>query len=610
MAEMRETRQTHGIPGAHFPGTALSIAVILTICAVLTGRAGERSAVHLSDFEKTEVQSSGFVLPAETVVHIHAVGNGDAKGGIKFTGGDNQLSAYGWIINADTRELVWTMDLQNTRRDKVYRVFDGTITLPKGTYEVYFAAYAFYNNLSLFSYTINIDRRKTTDGNDLPHKHGLFSWIEDLFTGDIGKEWRKQAQNWGIELFVPDGSPDVALFTAPKDFPRLLYHAIKLGESEHIRQGFTLTRNMRIRIYALGEESADYGWIVDSKTRKRVWDMEHDDLTHAGGDRKNVKFDRVVSFPAGEYVLYYITDNSHSYEDWNAAPPSDPFNYGVSLMATGPGEEDSFELSSPKEDENAIVSLVRVGDNETRTASFTLKKDATLHIYAIGERGNSRRQMADYGWIINAKTREKVWIMDVDRTEHAGGAEKNRMADELLALPAGTYTAYFQTDDSHAYNDWNSSPPYDQEHYGLTISLVGEHPGVSIVETNVTPKETGILAQITRVGNNADRTENFRLDRPMRVRIYAIGEGESHDMFDYGWIERAGNGDKVWEMAYDMTFHAGGARKNRMVNTTIMLDKGDYRLHFVSDDSHSFNNWNADPPDDPTMWGITVYEEK
>ena len=52
---------------------------------------------------------------------------------------------------------------------------------------------------------------------------------------------------------------------------------------------------------------------------------------------------------------------------------------------------------------------------------------------------------------------------------------------------------------------------------------------------------------------------------------------------------------------YSMTFHAGGGRKNRMVSTKIVLDKGNYVLHYVSDDSHSYNHWNVDPPDDPTM---------
>ena len=81
-------------------------------------------------------------------------------------------------------------------------------------------------------------------------------------------------------------------------------------------------------------------------------------------------------------------------------------------------------------------------------------------------------------------------------------------------------------------------------------------------------------------------------------------------MVDYGWIENAKSGEVVWEMTYGMTFHAGGARKNRVVNTTILLDKGEYRLRYVSDDSHSYNDWNSDPPDDPTMWGITLYNDE
>ncbi|MBI3189567.1 MAG: hypothetical protein HYZ33_02850 [Ignavibacteriales bacterium] len=80
-------------------------------------------------------------------------------------------------------------------------------------------------------------------------------------------------------------------------------------------------------------------------------------------------------------------------------------------------------------------------------------------------------------------------------------------------------------------------------------------------------------------------------------------------MFDYGWIENARTGEVVWEMTYTMTFHAGGARKNRMVNTTIVLDKGEYLLRYVSDDSHSYRDWNMDAPDDPTMWGITLYKD-
>ena len=285
-------------------------------------------------------------------------------------------------------------------------------------------------------------------------------------------------------------------------------------------------------------------------------------------------------------------------------------NYGISLLATADGDKSAFKLSSPKEDQNIVAQLVRVGNDESRSATFALKTETRLRVYAIGERSLSSRQMADYGWIINTKTREKMWTMDVDNTEHAGGDSRNRMVDEVITLPKGTYTAFYQTDDSHAYNNWNSSPPMDAEHYGITVTGEGDDFSMSNVEKNVKERESGIIAQIVQVGDDAKILRTFTLDKPTHVRIYAIGEGQNREMYDYGWIESVATGNIIWEMTYEMTFHAGGGRKNRMVNATILLDKGEYKLHYVSDDSHSFNDWNTDPPDDPTMWGITIYKEE
>jgi hypothetical protein len=39
---------------------------------------------------------------------------------------------------------------------------------------------------------------------------------------------------------------------------------------------------------------------------------------------------------------------------------------------------------------------------------------------------------------------------------------------------------------------------------------------------------------------------------------------------------------------------------------TIHLGAGEYVLHYRTDDSHSFGAWNADPPSDPSRWGVTV----
>ena len=59
-------------------------------------------------------------------------------------------------------------------------------------------------------------------------------------------------------------------------------------------------------------------------------------------------------------------------------------------------------------------------------------------------------------------------------------------------------------------------------------------------------------------------------------------------------------------MTYNMTSHAGGGRKNRIYDGTIFLEAGKYEATFISDGSHSFEDWNDDPPNQPDKWGITI----
>ena len=106
--------------------------------------------------------------------------------------------------------------------------------------------------------------------------------------------------------------------------------------------------------------------------------------------------------------------------------------------------------------------------------------------------------------------------------------------------------------------------------------------------------------------DGASARVTFELAATTRVRVYAVGEGRDDEMFDYGWIE-SGSGALVWKMTYEATEPAGGADKNRMFDGTIKLPAGSYVLRYVSDDSHSYTDWNDDPPDDPEGWGITVF---
>jgi CubicO group peptidase (beta-lactamase class C family) len=117
-----------------------------------------------------------------------------------------------------------------------------------------------------------------------------------------------------------------------------------------------------------------------------------------------------------------------------------------------------------------------------------------------------------------------------------------------------------------------------------------------------------VIAQIVQVLDNEDKSVAFSLPSSQEVRIFAIGEGQGGQMFDYGWIENTDKGVPVWEMQEPKTTHAGGAGKNRKVDLVITLPAGNYKLRYKSDDSHAFDHWNSLPPD-INFWGIAIYKK-
>jgi hypothetical protein len=311
-----------------------------------------------------------------------------------------------------------------------------------------------------------------------------------------------------------------------------------------------------------------------------------------------------LTLDKGDYILYYKSDGSHSYDGWNANPPYDPDFWGVTLFAANKNFDRSMVEEYHEKKLASVVSITRVGDSEYREEGLRVDKTSDFRIVALGE-GKSGK-MYDYGWITNAETGNMVWKMDYYDTEHAGGASKNRKVDEVIELGKGNYIIHYKTDGSHSYNDWNSSAPDDPEDWGISVYPVGSDQ--SAVRVNPSKiKDEKIIAELTRVGDDEHLRHRFELDRETKIRIKAIGEGDWDEMFDYGWIVNEQTGRKVWRMRYSNTDHAGGAKKNRMVDTIITLKPGIYTVHYISDDSHSYNNWNMSAPYDEKNWGITLY---
>jgi hypothetical protein len=164
---------------------------------------------------------------------------------------------------------------------------------------------------------------------------------------------------------------------------------------------------------------------------------------------------------------------------------------------------------------------------------------------------------------------------------------------------------YYKSDGSHSAGKWNASPPAESRYWGISIFPASGRLDEGAVGP-FEPVTSGAIAQLVRIRSDKRKHTLFTLDGPTTVRIYAIGEAVGDEMYDYGWIENAASGDTVWEMTYRTTSPAGGASKNRLFDGTVQLAAGRYVLHYRTDGSHAYRNWNADPPDDPEGWGIAV----
>ncbi|NIR48810.1 hypothetical protein GWO43_10285 [candidate division KSB1 bacterium] len=549
----------------------------------------------------------GFELDRDQDVQIEAVGLHYQSQSRDFILGNT------WILNSETREVVWELPPteEEPKDERDIQKFNEKVSLSKGKYEVYYASFPYYQ-------WIDDDWDRDYDWDDRwNRRRGWHGWMSRIFDGrwgdwyydefrDAFREFKAVVKGLGKKLSRDE------IRKSQEAFRKKAVVAIPITRDDRYEtQGFVVEKPMEVQIYALGEArrdgNFDYGLILNTNTLERVWQLTYRDSEHAGGAQKNRMSRESISLPAGTYVAYYISDDSHSPWEWNAPPPYDPEFWGLAILAKNPDmkkhvkkyDYDGYQI------ENAIVDFIRLRDDEFRSKGFTLKKPANLRVYAIGEGRDG--DMFDYGWIVDAKTHERVWEMDYYKTEHAGGGRKNRIVDDVVKFEKGSYIAYFVTDGSHSYRRWNTSPPWDQEHWGMTIVPAEEDFDLDNVTDYEESEDENVLAKIVRVRDHDFERARFSLDNDSKVRIYAIGEGKPGRMYDYGWIEDAESGRVVWEMSYRKTDHAGGARKNRLYNQVISLEAGEYIVFYETDDSHSFNDWNASPPYDPINWGITVY---
>ena len=95
-----------------------------------------------------------------------------------------------------------------------------------------------------------------------------------------------------------------------------------------------------------------------------------------------------------------------------------------------------------------LSEIVKVGNDQKISKTFTLDKETTILIVSMGE---GTTQMFDFGSLESDKS--TIWEIDLDSTKHAGGNIKNRIQIVMKTLQPGKYTLRYQTDDSHSYRN-------------------------------------------------------------------------------------------------------------------------------------------------------------
>lgn len=531
----------------------------------------ENAFLQIDRVGNNQLRRQAFSVDRRSEIRIVALGEGSS--------GD--MSDYAWIVDLSSGKKVWEMTYRKTRAAggaSKNRIAEENILLEKGNYVLYYLS----------------------DGS---HAYG-----------DWNSRRPPNEEQWGVSLFA--SGKEAMGYLRVLDLARATNVVIAIrdvGDNDVIHKAFRVTQPLTVLVYAMGEGSDskmfDYGWISDNNSGRKVWEMDYWRTSHAGGAIKNRFVEEPLELKPGMYQLHYRSDGSHSPSEWNSTIPENADDWGIALLVEKEKQQfiEVIDEQIPVQGK-PFIALRGIRSGEYVQRIFELKKMTPVRVVALGE--GSDGEMFDYGWIEDMNSGRKVWEMRYQNTRHAGGAHKNRQVEMSLQLSRGRYKLCFRTDDSHAPGDFNASKPREPENWGIAIFMPEEYQKSSSSAEEVLPagRSKRIVAEINRVGDDEHVRRQFTLTEDTKLRVFAIGEGDMGELYDYGWIEDRSIREVVWIMQYQNTRWAGGARKNRQLDSTISLPSGDYLLHFVTDDSHSFHEWNAAPPGDGRYYGIRLEE--
>ena len=210
----------------------------------------------------------------------------------------------------------------------------------------------------------------------------------------------------------------------------------------------------------------------------------------------------------------------------------------------------------------ATIDQLKPGQLEVR--GFYLDHPQEVRIEATGIDRTWRYGQVGDAWILDADSRKPVWELKDGRSRRAGRDLRNY--DDRVQLPAGVYEVYYATfpqwgwspqDGGHSWwgsvvrdlTGWDDFRDLVQELH-IAVRGDGRPAGPSDLERSRRRISDAALISLTGLPDHQMTSRGFRLDRPMDVEIYAVGEVTKDGGFDYGWIVDTNSHEKVWTFTW------------------------------------------------------------
>lgn len=259
---------------------------------------------------------------------------------------------------------------------------------------------------------------------------------------------------------------------------------------------------------------------------------------------------------------------------------------------------------------------------QLKREAFAIDQPLRVAIDAVGsfESGQSGSRLAAYAWILRREDRSVAWKMDPTRASR--DRETLALVQDTLELAPGTYDVYFASFGNRRSAHTGISVldrllghegPWRDDHDRWRVVVrrangqdVTFHPQRSQSEAELSPRGEGLIWSTAPMRGHQRSEHVFHAAAEVPVRAYAVGEINQRQM-DFGWIENAVTGERIWEMTLENTKPAGGWDVNRLFDDTLHLPAGIYRVVFETDARQSFSDWVGNPPFDPAGWGLSLF---